>query len=95
MRASFIQEPELEFGTSTHIDIRFGLLNDGPLDSSSPGGPKRVRLGIVGTPESVAGLSSGSTDAVKESLQSIANAQTCFHVSPVRTRWGNAVGYCS
>lgn len=58
MRASFIQEPELEFGAGTHIDIRFGLLNYGPLDSSSPVGPKRVRLGIVGTPESVAGLSS-------------------------------------
>lgn len=56
MNADFIQEPELEFGTGTHVDIRFGLMNHGPLDRRGELAPQRVRLGIVGTPEGVEGV---------------------------------------
>jgi hypothetical protein len=56
MRLDFLQEPELEFGTSKHIDIRFGLMNYGPLDYASPLAPKNIRLGIVGTPRTIEGV---------------------------------------
>lgn len=56
MRTEFIEEPELEFGSGRHIDICFGLMNYGPLDSESAIAPKRIRLGIVGTTETVEGL---------------------------------------
>lgn len=56
MNVGFIQEPELEFGTGTHVDIRFGLMNHGPLDLRGELAPQRIRLGIVGTPEGVEGV---------------------------------------
>ncbi len=34
-----IDEPELEFGTGKHIDIRYGLRNHGPLDMDDPKAP--------------------------------------------------------
>lgn len=46
----------LEFGAGTHIDIRFGLMNHGPLDVRTETAPQRVRVGIVGTPEGVEGI---------------------------------------
>lgn len=56
MRVSFLQEPELEFGAGLrHIDIRFGLMNYGPLDVGSELAPRRIRVGIVGTPATVEG----------------------------------------
>jgi hypothetical protein len=56
MRIDCLPEPELEFGTGRHVDIRFGLMNHGPLDVASTSAPKRIRCGIVGTPETVEGL---------------------------------------
>lgn len=53
MRVQFIQEPELQFGTGRHIDIKFGLMNYGPLDFDSPLAPKRIKVGLVGTPETI------------------------------------------
>lgn len=57
MKIGFIHEPDLEFGTGRHIDVRFGLMNYGPLDINDSLAPKEIRLGIVGTPETVEGLS--------------------------------------
>jgi hypothetical protein len=49
-----LQEPELEFGGSqSHIDIRFGLRDFGPLDLESTLAPKVIRVGIVGSSTSV------------------------------------------
>jgi hypothetical protein len=56
MKIEFLQEPELEFGTGRHVDIRFGLMHHGPLDRLSPVSPKQVRVGVVGTPETVEGV---------------------------------------
>lgn len=56
MNAEYLHEPELEFGTDHHIDVKFGLMNYGPLDFDNPLAPKRIRVGIVGTPESVEGV---------------------------------------
>jgi hypothetical protein len=53
MRIDFLAEPELEFGSGRHIDIRFGIMNYGPHDVDSALAPRRIRVGIVGTPEDV------------------------------------------
>jgi hypothetical protein len=56
MKVEFLQEPELEFGVGRHVDIRFGLMDYGPLDYASPLAPKNIRLGIVGTPCTIEGV---------------------------------------
>ena len=56
MKVQFLHEPELEFGTGRHVDIRFGLMHHGPLDQLSPVCPRQIRIGIVGTAETVEGV---------------------------------------
>lgn len=57
MKASFLSEPELEFGNGgTHIDIRFGLIQHGPLDRGTPIAPSQLRVGLVGTEETISGV---------------------------------------
>ena len=52
MRVDFLEEPPLEFGAGMHhIDIRFGLMHYGPLDVASDRAPRRIRVGVVGTPD--------------------------------------------
>lgn len=57
MKLSHLKEPPLEFGgTMRHPDIRFGLMDYGPLDFGMESAPKRIRLGIVGSAETVEGV---------------------------------------
>jgi hypothetical protein len=56
MKISFLEEPELEFGAGRHIDIRFGIMNYGPLDFHSRVAPHDVALGIIGSTESIEGV---------------------------------------
>jgi len=56
MNLNFLEEPPLEFGTSKHIDIRFGIMNYGPLDFASALSPKQIDIGIIGSKESVEGV---------------------------------------
>lgn len=53
MRATFFDEPELEFGGGRHIDIRFGLSTYGALDAGSKLGLASIRLGVVGDQQSI------------------------------------------
>ena len=54
-RASVLDEPLLEFGGGgREIDIRFGLMRHGPLE---PERASRVRLGVIGTNETIEGFS--------------------------------------
>jgi len=53
MKATFLQEPELEFGAGSHVDVRFGIANYGPFDRDQPSPAKTIRLGIVGNAEAV------------------------------------------
>lgn len=54
MSLIFLQEPSLEFGRhGTHIDIRYGLKHFGPLDIDEVTAPKTLRIGLVGTGESI------------------------------------------
>jgi hypothetical protein len=58
VRLIHLQEPQLEFGGAMrHVDIRFGLMDYGPFDVGMEGAPKRIRLGIVGSGETVEGTS--------------------------------------
>ena len=56
MKTEHLPEPELEFGTGAHIDIRFGLMNLGPRDVTNTKAPRPIRVGIIGTPETVEGV---------------------------------------
>jgi len=58
MRADFIAEPDLEFGTNAHVDVRFGIATFGPLDVGTATAPKEIRVGIVGTAETIERLRS-------------------------------------
>jgi len=54
VRLGFLDEPELEFGGGgTHIDVRFGIAQFGPLDLGGERAPSDLRVGIIGTPETV------------------------------------------
>ena len=55
----FLPEPELEFAAhERHVDIRYGLMHSGPLDKYMAAAPKLIRLGLVGTAETTAGVQS-------------------------------------
>lgn len=57
MKTFFVNEPDLEFGGGgRHIDIRFGLKGNGPLDRGTPAALASVRIGVVGDAEGVAGF---------------------------------------
>lgn len=54
MNLSFFQEPELEFGNGgTHVDIRYGLSRFGPLDIGEPTAPVEIKVGLIGTDETI------------------------------------------
>lgn len=52
-----VREPDLEFGNGAHIDIRYGLMDHLPHDIDQPRRPERIRLGMVGTAQSIEGAS--------------------------------------
>lgn len=56
MKAELLTEPELQFGAGTHVDIRFGLKNYGPITFDDPTAPREIRLGFVGTPTTIQGV---------------------------------------
>ena len=56
MKVELLSEPELEFGAGRHVDIRFGLRNYGPITFDDPTAPHSIRLGIVGTAPTIAGV---------------------------------------
>lgn len=56
MKAELLEEPELEFAAGRHIDIRFGLMDYGPLGRLASSPLREIKLGIIGTPETVEGV---------------------------------------
>lgn len=55
MRVDLLKEPELDFGSGRHIDIRFGIMNYAPFDIGQSSARREIRVGIIGTPETVEG----------------------------------------
>lgn len=53
MNIKFIDEPELEFGNSFHIDIKFGIMNYSVLDFDQEDAPRKIHLGIIGINEDI------------------------------------------
>lgn len=63
-----LREPELEFGGGMrHLDIRFGLMDYGPFDFTHDGALRRIRVGIVGGPDTVEGTA-GWLDRCRDGL---------------------------
>jgi hypothetical protein len=57
MKIDFLIEPELEFGNDgNHIDVRFGIMQHGRLDRGLLTAPSHLKLGIVGTEETIEGV---------------------------------------
>jgi hypothetical protein len=57
MKAMHLEEPALEFGNGgRHPDIRFGLMAHGPLDQDTAKAPREIRVGVVGTPDTIEGV---------------------------------------
>ena len=57
MNLIHLEEPELEFGSGRrHVDIRFGIMNHGPLDLTSSLAPRQIAVGVVGTKETIEGV---------------------------------------
>jgi hypothetical protein len=55
---TIFSEPMLEFGNGgLSCDIREGILNHGPLDVDGPKAKTAVKLGLVGTPKTIAAFS--------------------------------------
>lgn len=74
MKPSFIIEPKLDFGSGQHVDIRYGLMNYGPLDVTSKIAPRNIKLGIVGTTKTIEGVISW-LDKCKEGVAAKASNQ--------------------
>jgi hypothetical protein len=55
MKVEFLTEPELEFGSGQHIDIRYGLMDYGPLDFADPD-MRVINVGVVGTNQTIEGM---------------------------------------
>lgn len=54
MKLDLLEEPELEFGNAgKHIDIRFGIKANGPVSVNEPDAPRNIKLGLVGTANSL------------------------------------------
>lgn len=51
MKLRYFDEPELEFGNSCHIDIKFGIMNYGVLDFAQEQAPRKIHLGLIGVNE--------------------------------------------
>ncbi len=57
MKVSLLVEPELEFGgLGRHIDIKFGIMDYGPFDYGSTVAPREIKVGVIGTPETIEGV---------------------------------------
>jgi len=54
MKVELLEEPELEFGRrGRHIDIRFGIKENGPVSVDDNDAPREIKMGVVGTPGSI------------------------------------------
>ena len=57
MKIELLDEPELQFGYGRHIDIRYGISNWSPFDVDESLAPKKIKVAIIGTNETISELS--------------------------------------
>jgi hypothetical protein len=66
METELIDEPDLEFGHGgLHPDLRFGVIEFGPADQGKDRKPSEIKLGLVGTEQSIEDAVSWLTTAAK------------------------------
>src|SRR5579862_3935269 len=54
MNLALLDEPDLEFADGgRHLDPRFGVLRNGPLDGGGAHEPRFIEVGIIGTNETI------------------------------------------
>jgi Piwi domain. len=53
MKLHFIEEPEMSFGTGSHVDIKFGIMNHCVLDYNLNSAPRKINIGIIGNSEEI------------------------------------------
>jgi len=101
MNLRILPEPELEFGGGgTHVDVRFGLMATGPLDRDSQLAPAQLKVGIVGSQDTIEGVRSwlekcrGEIPAKESRLTNLFprfpgfNPEGCFHATvQLHDRW--------
>lgn len=63
MKFEVLPEPDLEFGSGVHIDIRYGIQDYGPIGFDNPATAKVIKVGFVGTSSSVSGVLEWMTKA--------------------------------
>lgn len=56
MKFEILPEPDLEFGTGVHIDIRYGIKDYGPIGFDNPASAKIIKVGFVGTQATIQGV---------------------------------------
>ena len=78
MNCKFIEEPELQFGISVHIDMKFGIMNYGVLDFDQENAPRQVKLGLIGINEDLELLQSWLEDCSKEIEAKTSNKKNLF-----------------
>ena len=76
-------KPELEFANgSTNIDVRFGITRFEPLDLGDTKAPTRLKVGFVGTDETIAAMK-GWLERCKSGVSAkesrLANLFPCFN----------------
>ena len=54
--ATWLNEPELEFGSGRHVDVRFGIMNRSAFARGKADAPESINLGVVGTSQSIEGI---------------------------------------
>lgn len=74
MKIDFLPEPELEFGSGRHVDIRFGIMDYGPHDHGEDLAPSQIRVGLVGVPEHVE-LTGAFLERCREEIPGVASKQ--------------------
>ena len=95
MKITRFEEPVLQFGTSQHVDIRFGIMNYCPLDFDSDHAPKKIRVGIVGSAVSLEGLRDWLEKCRHEILAKQSRKPNLFPSSPVSTCNVPSIPSCS
>ena len=80
MRARHIDEPLLEFGTGTHIDVRFGIAQHCPFDVAQATAPTNIRIGLLGSTGSIEELSAW-LEKVASGVPGKASRRVNFHPS--------------
>jgi hypothetical protein len=56
MKIEHINEPELEFASGRHVDVRFGIASYGPCDLESQDSPREIKIAIIGTGRTIDGV---------------------------------------